>query len=94
MSDMPSEAQSGASDMDEKDTLMAELGDLSDFLNFALRSDVSAQRDFARSRGEMMDSIADRINEIAADVFGDVLLEECDDGGYAVMEDYRSMFEI
>jgi hypothetical protein len=34
------------------------------------------------------DSIVDSINEIAADVIGDVLIEDGDDG-YAVIEDYR-----
>ena len=78
---------------DETHLLKNELGDLCDFLNYALRFDAAAQRSFARGRGEMIDSIADRINEIAADILGDVLLEENDEGGYTVIEDYRSLFE-
>lgn len=70
--------------------LAQELGDLMAFVNLALCGDAAGQRELARARGEMMDSIADRINEIAAETIGDILLEECD-GAYTVIEDYRSM---
>lgn len=85
----PAPAEEG----DEVHLLLAKLGDFYKFLNFALQFDVQGQRDYARTRGEMIDSIADRINEIAADVLGDVLLEENDNGGYTVIEDYRAMLE-
>ena len=38
--------------------------------------------------GKMIDAVADEINGIAAEVFGDVILEEAD-GGYAIIEDYK-----
>ena len=41
----------------------------------------------------MIDSIADRINEIAAEVLGDILLEE-DVGGYRVIEEYLDLPEL
>ena len=80
-------------DADENQLLLNELGDLIEFINCALRSDVAAQRNFARARGEMIDSIADRVNEISADILGDIVLEEDDGGGYTVIEDYRTVFE-
>jgi hypothetical protein len=40
----------------------------------------------------MTDSIADRINEIAADAIGDILLEEDDNGGYRVLEEYLELW--
>jgi hypothetical protein len=43
---------------------------------------------FCRNAGKMIDAVADEINGIAADVFGDVILEE-DDGGYVIIDDYR-----
>lgn len=79
--------------IEENHILREKLGDLIEFVNYALRCQSAAQREFARTRGEMMDSIADRINEISADVMGDVLLEESDDGGYTVIEDYRDLLE-
>ena len=40
--------------------------------------------------GEPLDAFVDRINEKAADIFGDILLEESD-GGYALIPDYRTL---
>ena len=36
--------------------------------------------------------LIDEINTLAADLFGDILLEESD-AGFAVIEDYREMLE-
>jgi len=93
IAEMPQESLQDNTSTDETHLLKNKLGDLCDFLNYALRSDTAAQRSFTRGRGEMVDSIVDRINEIAADILGDVLLEENDEGGYTVIEDYRSLFE-
>lgn len=82
-----------AEETDETALLLLEIGELMPFVNAVLCLDVAAQGAFARTRGEMIDSIADRINEIAADILGDIVLEESGDGGYAVIEDYRSVFE-
>ena len=45
----------------------------------------------------MLDAMADEINEIAAEVFGDVILEEGAQG-YVIIEDYReqlsSLYEV
>ncbi len=89
---MPTESTTMPENETETQLFIRELGEVSMFINHALNCDVAAQRQFAKARGEMVDSLADRINELAAEMLGDVLLEECD-GGYAVIEDYRSMFE-
>ena len=34
----------------------------------------------------------DEINDCAVEIFGDILIEETDDG-YGVIEDYKSIFE-
>jgi hypothetical protein len=67
--------------------LAAALGELAAFL--ALKG-ARAQREFALSRGQMVDAIVDKINTVAGDMLGDILLEESDDG-YAVIEDYREI---
>ena len=77
---------------DENCSLKTELSEFVDFINCALCGDIKGQRDFARARGEMTDSIADRINEIAADAIGDILLEEDDNGGYRVLEEYLELW--
>ena len=65
----------------------ATLGDYCGFVALAAARDRAGQRAFARGRGEMPDAIADKINTIAGDFVGDIILEDC--GGYfAVVEDY------
>lgn len=81
------------SDAGEYALLKEKLGDLAVFVNFALSGEAQKQIAFARERGEMIDSLADRINEIAADILGDILLEEAENGGYTVLEDYRAQWE-
>ncbi len=69
-------------------SLGAALGDLFEFLRLADMRDYASQRSFAAKRGELPDLIADRINEIAFDILGDVIL--ADEGeGYSLIEDYR-----
>lgn len=72
--------------------IKAVLGILYPFAEAAYRADYSAQHAFSAERGMLPDLLADEINELAADAFGDILLEESD-GGYTVIEDYRSLFE-
>ncbi len=67
-----------------EDTLSAALGELAAFLG---TKGARAQREFALSHGMMVDAIVDKINTVAGDMLGDILLEESDDG-YAVIEDY------
>jgi hypothetical protein len=52
-----------------------------------VQADREAQKQIALQKGELIDAIADRINELAAEQMGDVLLEERD-GIYCVLEDY------
>ena len=67
-----------------ENTLAGALGDLAAFLSIG---GAAAQRAFALSRGMMVDAIVDKINTVAGDMLGDILLEEGDDG-YTVIEDY------
>jgi len=58
------------------------------FVCAALAEDYAAQAQIASDAGMLVDIIADRINTVAVDIMGDILLEECG-GGYAVLEDYK-----
>jgi hypothetical protein len=69
------------------DKIKAEIGDIADFIGLCRSPSPTAQRAFASSKGLSLDEIADRINETAADVFGDILLEDVG-GAYKVLEDY------
>ena len=62
-----------------------------DFLRAVAAGKAAAQRDAARSLGKMPDVVADEINGIAADLFGDILLEEVE-SGYRVIDDYIPEF--
>ena len=62
------------------------------FLQAVQRGDGAGQRTAAKEAGALPEVLADEVNGIAADLFGDILLEECD-GAFAVIEDYREILE-
>ncbi len=70
----------------------APLAPYKEFLRLVLRRELGAQRAYARERGEMLEAVADAVNDIATELWGDVLIEECD-GGYAPIEEYISLIE-
>ncbi len=57
------------------------------FLEAAVQADGNEQKRIASQMSTMIDAIADRINELATEAMGDILLEERD-GVYCVLEDY------
>ena len=73
------------------DKLHAVLGELADFISLCESASPMEQRKFATSHTLSLDELADRINECAVDVFGDILLEE-DCGAYRIIEDYKDQF--
>lgn len=62
------------------------------FLRAVAEENDKEQKATARSIGKLPDVVADEINRIAADLFGDILIEE-GENGYRVIEDYRSEFD-
>ena len=71
--------------------IKAELGVLADFIELCKSPDSAEQRRFASSHGLSVDEIADSINESAANVFGDIILEDVG-GAYGIIEDYIDQF--
>ncbi len=59
------------------------------FLHAAMAGDGAQQRRIAASMGTSCEVLADDINSLAAELLGDILLEETD-GGFSVIEDYRA----
>ena len=63
------------------------------FIAAAAEGNAAAQKVAAREMGRMIDAVADEINEIAAEIFGDVIIEEGEDG-YVIIEDYREQISF
>jgi len=75
-----------------KGPLAEALGDLAAFLPLVARGDTAAMRAFSGQRGLMVDAVCDRINTVAVDLLGDVILEESM-GTWQIIEDYRTDLE-
>ena len=63
------------------------------FLRAIYSGDALAQKDAARALGKLPDVAVDEINALAADLYGDILLTEGENGRYEVIEDYRPVLE-
>ena len=72
--------------------LKSALGEWREAVCRLLAGDAGAIAEAARQAGKMPESLVDEINEIAFDAIGDMLIEETD-GGYQVVEDYRTLVE-
>ncbi|MBE6631496.1 MAG: hypothetical protein E7623_02215 [Ruminococcaceae bacterium] len=85
---MEKEVPDGKSD---EELLLEALSPYMEFIIAAISEDALRQDDFARGKGRMTDSVADEINEISADIFGDIILEKNGEA-YTVIEDYKEVF--
>ncbi len=72
--------------------LYASLGDIAAFLTLCRGASLLEQRKFASSHGTTPDELADKINECAVELFGDIIIES-DGSAYAIIEDYLFLFE-
>ncbi len=80
---------------EEEDTKAAfrkELGEKFDLIIASLKGDANEQKNIASRLGLMIDLLADEINDAAANILGDIILEDCG-GYYTIIEDYREIFE-
>ena len=68
-----------------------EIGEIAEFITLCKLQRTAEQRKFASSHSLTVDEIADTINECAANVFGDIILEDAG-GYYAIIEDYIDQF--
>ncbi len=59
-----------------------------EFIRLALREDTAAQNELCRKLGKLPDVAVEMINSSAADICGDIILEE-KDGGFVLIEDYK-----
>lgn len=75
------------------DHFLSMLGSREPFFQLVLRQDFPAQKDYIKENRILPDAIADEINEIAVEIFGDILIEQDDVGNYRILDDYHSIFE-
>ncbi|MBR6708509.1 MAG: hypothetical protein IKL84_02390, partial [Clostridia bacterium] len=75
----------------EADTLLSHLRTqgLEAFVRALADANQAAARSEADRLGMLLDAAADRVNELALEFCGDILLEQNDRGEYAVIDDYR-----
>ncbi len=66
------------------------MADYLPFLRAVQEGSAGAQSNAARALQLPLEVLADEVNAIAVDLYGDILLEECE-GGYAVIEDYTDV---
>ncbi len=66
------------------------LGDRWSFVKAVLLGDIKRQRTECARLCIMSDALVDEINEIAADVLGDILIEDTGDG-YEIIEEYKNV---
>ena len=74
----------------EQAGLACALAPYRDFLRAVLAEDAGRQRTEAGRLGMLPDAVADAVNELAAELTGDILLEDSG-GGYGVLADYREL---
>ncbi len=82
----PMQSADGGKDTDG--VLIDALREYTDFLRSAYHEDAAGQKNAARTLGLPTEVVADRINELAVEHMGDILLEESD-CGFTVVGDYR-----
>lgn len=75
---------------DAKDKADSPFGTLYPFLLICKSGYTKNQKIFAKENNMTLDEIADRINEIAVDVYGDIILEDTGDG-YEIIQDYLDL---
>lgn len=63
------------------------IGKIAEFIKLCHVGSAAEQRSFARASGITTDELADRINEAAVEIFGDIILEG-DGEAYRIIEDY------
>ena len=76
---------------DEISEFYLKISKYAEFFELVKQKNFSAQLDYVKSNKLIIEAVVEEINKIAADVLGDILLEELD-VGYCIIEDYEDMF--
>lgn len=76
----------------EKSDLRKALGSLIDFVDAIRSGNVPLQRDISVNIGKLPDALVDEVNEIAVEIYGDILIEDIE-GRLSIIEDYLEYLE-
>ncbi len=68
------------------------IGEYWEFFTFVVHENYDSQRAYCKQNGLLAEAVVDTINEKAAEIFDDILIEETENG-FAILDDYKSMFE-
>ncbi len=71
--------------------LYSSLGQIASFVDLCKGATLLEQRKFASTHNTTPDELADKINETAVELFGDIILEN-DGSAYTIIEDYLFLF--
>lgn len=82
--------KSTISDNAHTSSLSDVFGDSYKFLLLCKSGYMNKQKSFARDMGMTLDELADKINEIAVDAIGDIIIEDSGDG-YEIIPDYLDL---
>jgi len=72
--------------------LYSSLGQLAEFVILCKSASALEQRQFASKQSMAVDELADKINESAVELFGDIILES-NGSAYTIIEDYLFLFD-
>ena len=84
------EAPKAASESSLYAQISNSIGKIAEFIVLCKESTLTSQRRFASECKLSLDEIADRINEAAVEIMGDILLEDGGDG-YQIIDDYKDL---
>ncbi len=87
-----SEAVAETEHRDPVSEFLTRIGVYRPFFDAVVSRDTSLQREFCKRKGIFPEHAIDIINEKAADVLGDIVIEETENG-YGLLEDYKEMFD-
>lgn len=80
------------SEPDEASNFYKAISQYSELFELIKSEKYSEQINYIKSNKLIFEAVADEINEVAAEIFGDILLEEADIG-YKIIDDYKDMIK-
>ena len=75
-----------------RSTLLLKIPEYVELFKLVEQRNGQEQLKFAKAHQLILEAVIDEINEISADLFGDILIEE-DDIGYKIIDDYTELLE-
>ena len=78
--------------LSEREQFIERISRHAEFFSLVLKNKTKEQSEYILANNLLPEALIDEINEVAVEIFGDILIEEADIG-YQIIEEYRSIFE-